>query len=97
MKQEIKDAIILLVSNGYSVSLAPVAAQPKEAQTPADRNSKIQGDALTLFQFVERFKISRTVVFDEIASGRLATYKVGRRRYISERSARDWQRKLEGQ
>lgn len=51
--------------------------------------------AFTVEQFVGVFKIGRTSAYEEISSGRLATYKVGRRRYVSARAAADWQRKLE--
>lgn len=51
--------------------------------------------AYTLEQFVSTYKVGRTKAFDEIATGRLATYKVGRRRYISARAAAEWQQKLE--
>jgi len=51
--------------------------------------------AYTVEQFIVATKVGRTKTYEEIASGRLATYKVGRRRYISARSAADWQRQLE--
>lgn len=51
--------------------------------------------AYTVEQFIGATKVGRTKVFEEIASGRLVTYKVGRRRYISARAAADWQRRLE--
>ena len=51
--------------------------------------------AFTVEQFISVFKIGRTICYEEIASGRLATYKVGRRRYISAHAAAEWQRKLE--
>lgn len=53
--------------------------------------------AYTLEQFVSTYKVGRTKAFDEIATGRLATYKVGRRRYISAHAAAEWQRKLEAE
>lgn len=53
--------------------------------------------AFTVEQFVGVFKIGRTTAYEEIASGRLATYKVGRRRYISAHAAAEWQRKLEAE
>lgn len=51
--------------------------------------------AMTVPEFIARFKVGRTVAYAEIGSGRLQTYKVGRRRYISERAANEWQTKSE--
>jgi len=51
----------------------------------------------TINQFIDSFKVGRTNTYQEISSGRLATYKVGRRRYISGRAAEDWQRRLEAE
>lgn len=53
--------------------------------------------AFTIPEFICHFKIGRTSAYEEIASGRLATYKVGRRRYISAHAAAEWQRKLEAE
>lgn len=53
--------------------------------------------AFTIEQFILAYKIGRTKAFEEISSGRLATYKVGRRRYISARAAEEWQRRLEAE
>ena len=49
----------------------------------------------TVNQFIDSFKVGRTTTYVEIASGRLQTYKVGRRRYISAHAAAEWQRNLE--
>lgn len=51
----------------------------------------------TINQFISTFKLGRTKTYEEIESGRLATYKVGRNRYISGRAAEEWQRRLEGE
>jgi hypothetical protein len=51
--------------------------------------------AFSVNEFLDAFKIGRTRAYEEIASGRLVTYRVGRRRYISARAAEEWQRKLE--
>ena len=51
--------------------------------------------SFTVDEFVSVFKLGRTTTFAEIGSGRLATYKVGRRRYISAHAAVEWQKKLE--
>lgn len=53
--------------------------------------------AFTIEQFIAAFKVGRTSAYEEIATGRLATYKVGRRRYISARAAAEWQCKLEAE
>ncbi len=49
----------------------------------------------TVNQFIDSFKVGRTTTYQEIDSGRLKTYKVGRRRYISAHAAAEWQRRLE--
>ena len=51
----------------------------------------------TINQFISTFKLGRTKTYEEIESGRLATYKVGRNRYISGRAAEEWQRRLEAE
>lgn len=53
--------------------------------------------ALTIAEFIGQFKVGRTTAYEEIASGRLSTYKVGRRRYISAHAAAAWQQKLEAE
>ena len=49
----------------------------------------------TVNQFIDSFKVGRTTTYQEIETGRLKTYKVGRRRYISAHAATEWQRRLE--
>ena len=49
----------------------------------------------TVNQFIDSFKVGRTTTYQEIDSGRLKTYKVGRRRYISAHAAAEWQGRLE--
>lgn len=51
--------------------------------------------AFSIPEFIGSFGVGRTKTYEEIESGRLKTYKVGRRRYISEHAAAEWQRKLE--
>jgi hypothetical protein len=51
----------------------------------------------TIPQFIATFKVGRTKTYEEIGSGRLATYRVGRRRYISGHAATEWQRRLEAE
>lgn len=53
--------------------------------------------AYTIPEFIGHFKVGRTSTYEEISNGRLATYKVGRRRYISARAAAEWQLKLEAE
>ncbi|MDO8778500.1 MAG: hypothetical protein Q7K57_59250 [Burkholderiaceae bacterium] len=49
----------------------------------------------TINQFIATFKVGRTATYQEIGSGRITTYKVGRRRYISARAAAEWLNRLE--
>lgn len=51
----------------------------------------------TVNQFIDSFKVGRTKTYEEIDSGRLTTYRLGRRRYISARAASEWQRRLEAE
>lgn len=51
----------------------------------------------TINQFIDTFNVGRTTTYKEIDTGRLKTYKVGRRRFISVRAAEDWQRRLEAE
>lgn len=51
--------------------------------------------ALSIEQFASLYNVGRTRVFEEIKAGRLLTYTVGRRRYISIGAAEQWQRTLE--
>ena len=51
----------------------------------------------TVPQFITTYKVGRTKTYEEIDSGRLVTYKVGRNRYISARAASEWQRRLESE
>lgn len=51
----------------------------------------------TVNQFISTFKLGRTRTYEEIDSGRLVTYKVGRNRYISGSAAEQWQRRLEAE
>ena len=57
----------------------------------------VTDQAFTVEQFVGVFKIGRTTAYEEISTGRLSTYKVGRRRYISAHAAAEWQRRLENE
>lgn len=51
--------------------------------------------AFTIDEFINSYKLGRTKVYEEIAAGRLSSYRLGRRRYISAQAAADWQSHLE--
>ena len=53
--------------------------------------------AFTIDEFIDAYKVGRTITYEELASGRLKSYKLGRRRYISAEAAEDWQRRLEAE
>ena len=53
--------------------------------------------AFSVREFEKAYGVGHTKIFEEIKSGRLTTYKVGRRRYISEHAADAWQRQLEAE
>lgn len=53
--------------------------------------------AFTIPEFLGHFKVGRTTAYQEIGSGRLPTYKLGRRRYISAHAAAEWQKRLEAE
>lgn len=51
--------------------------------------------AYTIPEFIRDYKVGRTTAYDEIKTGRLRTYTVGRARRISASAAAEWQRNLE--
>ena len=53
--------------------------------------------ALTVKEFEHGYRVGHTKTAEEIRSGRLASYKLGRRRYISDHAAAEWQRRLEAE
>lgn len=61
------------------------------------KGPNVNEQTYTVNQFIDSFKVGRTTLYEEIASGRLPTYKLGRRRYISSHAATEWQRNLEAQ
>jgi hypothetical protein len=67
------------------------------ADTEKQRGPIVAEQAFTIAEFSDTFKVGRTSTYEEIATGRLATYKVGRRRYISTHAAAEWQRRLEAE
>lgn len=95
MTKAIDAAILLLIKNGYSVTKEPHQAVAPRRTTSSDESSAPIGEALTVPEFIFRFKVGRTTVYEEIGSGRLSTYKVGRRRYISLKAAEEWQSRAE--
>ncbi len=55
----------------------------------------VETKAFTIDEFIDAYKVGRTITYEELASGRLKSYKLGRRRYISAEAAEAWQRQLE--
>jgi excisionase family DNA binding protein len=55
----------------------------------------ITPQAYTIPEFIRDYKVGRTTAYEEIKTGRLRTYTVGRARRISASAAEDWQRQLE--
>lgn len=53
--------------------------------------------SLTIAEWCHVRRVGRTRAFEEISSGRLRTYKVGRRRYISAEADAQWQRDREAE
>ena len=55
----------------------------------------MQQQAFTIPELMAAYKIGRTKIYDEIAAGRLRTYKIGRATRASVQAAAEWQRNLE--
>ena len=55
----------------------------------------MQPQAFTIPELMAVYKIGRTKIYDEIAAGRLKTYKLGRATRASAHAAAQWQRNLE--
>lgn len=53
--------------------------------------------SLTIAEWCEARRLGRTRAFEEISSGRLKTYKVGRRRFISADADAQWLRAREAE
>jgi excisionase family DNA binding protein len=53
--------------------------------------------AYTVEEFLMAYKVGRTKAYEEISSGRLRTYRVGRKRLISTPAADEWQALLEAE
>jgi hypothetical protein len=52
-------------------------------------------NAMSIEGFANQYGLGKTKSLEEIKSGRLATYRVGRRRFVSAHAAEQWQRNLE--
>ena len=52
--------------------------------------------ALTMKQAEKAAEIGHTQLYKEVNSGRLKTYKVGRRRYTTPEWLREWQQAMAG-
>lgn len=57
----------------------------------------MESNAFSVKEFEQRHRLGHTKAAEEIKSGRLVTYKVGRRRFISVRAAEEWQQRLESE
>lgn len=53
--------------------------------------------SLTIAEWCAVRRVGRTRAFEEISTGRLRTYRVGRRRYISAEADAQWQRDREAE
>jgi excisionase family DNA binding protein len=51
--------------------------------------------AFTIQEMMKAYRTGRTKLYDEIAAGRLKTYKVGRATRVSAHAAEEWQRNAE--
>jgi len=51
----------------------------------------------TIPEAIERLRVSRNTLYDEIAAGRLRTYRIGRRRYVSAEALQDYIRGREAE
>lgn len=51
--------------------------------------------AFTIEGFTAAYGVGRTKIYEEIKAGRLTTYRLGKRRYISAQAAATWQAGLE--
>lgn len=55
-----------------------------------ERDRRNRQRAMRVAEFVDRYAIGRTSVYEEIKAGRLKARKIGRRTVISEDDAEDW-------
>lgn len=61
--------------------------------THANQAQAPERAAYTLKAFGEAFSVSRMTIWREVKAGRLKTYYVGRRVYVSAKDAEAWQRR----
>jgi len=57
----------------------------------------VSTQTFTVPEFLSAYKVGRTKAYEEIKTGRLTTYKLGKKRLISGHAAEDWQRRLEAE
>lgn len=55
----------------------------------------IEKAAFTMVEFAERHGIERHKLYEEIKTGRLRTYMLGRKRMVSRKVADEWQAQIE--
>ena len=51
---------------------------------------KLENFSYSIIQLMEVLHVSRQTVYDEINSGRLKTFKIGRRRFVSDDALREY-------
>jgi len=51
---------------------------------------KLENFSYSIIQLMEVLHVSRQTVYDEINSGRLKTFKIGRRRFVSDDALRKY-------
>jgi len=51
---------------------------------------KLENFSYSIIQLIEVLHVSRQTVYDEINSGRLKTFKIGRRRFVSDDALREY-------
>jgi len=51
---------------------------------------KLENFSYSIIQLMEILHVSRQTVYDEINSGRLKTFKIGRRRFVSDDALRKY-------
>ncbi len=56
---------------------------------------RVDHGAYTMVEFMERFRVGRTTFYREIKAGRLRSYTLGRRRFVSYGAASEWLSALE--
>jgi excisionase family DNA binding protein len=58
---------------------------------------QLQSEFLTIGDFCQRFRVSRSTVYRQVNSGALPIVKIGRASRIPSTAARQWAQNLEGQ